>query len=175
MKKTTIGIIILLIMLMATSQALAQQSGCKWRNNCSIKADLNLTAEQEDALNKLHQNFLDETQSIRNELAAKINKFQTLMDQPSVDKTIALAKQQEIFDLRHKIKAKALSYRIDARAILSSEQLAMLPPGCGLGVSNCQGCSFGKKGCGRHGKGFGKRNNGRNIDGRNINGRNCWM
>ena len=152
MKKLIIATSVMLVLLVAVSHAVA------W----GPAANLNLTAEQSGKLNSLHQEFLEETLPIRNELASKALEFRTLLASPSTDKTQVKAKQQEMFVLQNKMQEQFLAYRLDAREILTPDQISMLPPGCGLGFAAGagygRGTGYGKgRGGGMgYGKGYGR-------------------
>ena len=156
MKKTVIAISVILVFLVAVSQAMA------WHpmgRSFGYAENLNLTAEQSRNLNAHQQDFLKEALPIRNELAIKALEFRTLLAQSSTDKSKVKAKQQEIFALQKKLQEKSLAYELDARDILTPEQISMLPPGCGLGfMASAGGMGYGK-GCGRgmgNGGGYGR-------------------
>lgn len=152
MKKIIIATSVMLVLLVAVSHAVA------W----GPAGNLNLTAEQSEKLNGLHQGFLKETLPIQNELASKALEFRTLLASPSTDKTQVKAKQQEMFVLQNKMQEKSLAYRLDAREILTPDQISMLPPGCGLGFAAGagygRGTGYGKgRGGGMgYGKGYGR-------------------
>jgi Spy/CpxP family protein refolding chaperone len=163
MKKTTIGIGIVMGLLVTASLALAwgpgygRGAGYAGASGfgCLYAPNFNLTAEQNGKLSSLQQQFLNETLPLRNDLAAKSLEIRNLMGQPSANAASISAKQQEMFALRQKIQEKSLDYQANARNMLTPQQLSMLPPGCGLGFAagSGYGAGFGS-GYGR-GMGYG--------------------
>lgn len=165
MKKTAIGISIVVALLVTASLALAWGPGYgrgygyaagSYSRGCWCAPGINLTAEQTTKLNSLQQAFLNESLPIRNELASKALELRTLMAQPGVDAAKISAKQKEIFALQQKLQEKSLTYQSDARNILSPQQLSALPPGCGLGFAAGTGYSAGYGGGYGRGRGMGR-------------------
>lgn len=107
---------------------------------------LNLSQEQIERLQSLHSKFFSETASLRGDLYKKQLELETLFTNPNPDVEKAGKLQAEISDLEGKLDQKRLQAQLEARKILTPEQIAQLPPGCTLG--------FGPPGCGR---GFGFR------------------
>jgi Spy/CpxP family protein refolding chaperone len=50
-----------------------------------------------------------------------------------------LAKQREISEVTAKLAEKRVSYQLEARKLLTPEQIAALPPGCAPGFGNLAG------------------------------------
>ena len=162
MKKTAIGISIVVALLVTASLALAWgpglgrgygYAGGPYARGCWYAPGLNLTSDQTGKLTSLQQKFLNETLPIRNELAAKVLELRTLMAQPSANAQKISAKQQEIFALQQKLQEKSLANQANARNILTPPQLSMLPPGCGLGFA--AGMGYGAGFGGGYGRGMG--------------------
>jgi len=149
MKKAMIGMSVLVVLLTAVSQAVAW---CPLGRGIAYAPNLNLTAEQSGKLNTLKQDFFKETLPIRNELASKVMEFRALLTQPSTDAGKIKAKQKEIFALQQKLQEKSVAYHLDARKILTAEQISMLPPGCGLGFLAGAGYGSGRG----YGRGYGQ-------------------
>lgn len=169
MKKTAIGISVVMTLLVTASLALAWGPGYGrgmgsgfGPAGCWYAPGINLTADQSGKLTGLQQKFLNETLPIRNEMAAKSLEVRSLMAQPGMDAAKITEKQREIFALQQKLQEKSLTYQSDARNILSPQQLSALPPGCGLGFAAGTGYGVGfSGGYGRghgmgHGAGFGR-------------------
>lgn len=77
----------------------------------------NLTEEQRTRLEKLYQEFNDETARLRNELRAKTGDLNTLLSLSNPDTEKARALQKEISGLRTKLAEKRLNFRLEARKI----------------------------------------------------------
>ena len=116
--------------------------------------NLNLTPDQLTKINKLRTTFYKETLPIRTDLQNKTLELRTLMMQPVLNQAKIVALQKNIATIRQKLQEKALNFRIEARKVLTPEQLALLPAGRGLGLGLGFNVGFG------YGTGFG---NGRGM------------
>jgi zinc resistance-associated protein len=131
--------------------ALAQGPGNGFRGqgNCLGGFDrLNLTADQKTKLTQMQEKNFKELLLLRNEMQTKRFELQTLWSTPKPDKSKILAKQNELNALREKKQAKTTEFRLQARSILTPEQIAQVGtfgPGTGMGG----GRGFG------HGRGMG--------------------
>jgi zinc resistance-associated protein len=105
----------------------------------------NLTQEQQSALGQLNEKFFNETEPLRNEIRAKSDEMNTLLNAPDPDAEKAKALQKEIIDLRGKMAEKRLDFRLEARKINPDERFGR---GYGKGYG---------RGYGRHMKGYGPR------------------
>jgi len=77
----------------------------------------NLTEEQRSQLDKLSQEFYDESAQVRNEIRSKSAELNTLLTSPNPDAEKAKALQKEISDLKAKLAQKRIDFRIEARKI----------------------------------------------------------
>jgi zinc resistance-associated protein len=105
----------------------------------------NLTQEQQSALGQLNEKYFNETEPLRNEIRAKSDEMNTLLNAPDPDAEKAKALQKEIIDLRGKMAEKRLDFRLEARKINPDERFGR---GYGKGYG---------RGYGRHMKGYGPR------------------
>ncbi len=153
MKKTAMVMSIVVALLVTASLAIAWGPGYgrgygytagPYSGGCWYAPGLNLTSDQTGKLTSLQQMFLNETLPTRNELATKAMELRTLMVQPGADAASITAKQKEFFDLQQKIQEKSLAYQKNAQNILTSQQISMLPSGCGLGFAAGTGYGRGK-------------------------------
>ena len=104
----------------------------------------NLTEEQQAKLDKLNQDFYNETSTLRNEIWSKKRELNTLLSEEQIDEAKAKALSNELTALKSKMADKRLQYRIEAQKIA---------PGAGFGAG------WGRKGTHRgygYGKGKGK-------------------
>ncbi|MCX8043618.1 MAG: Spy/CpxP family protein refolding chaperone [Desulfobacterota bacterium] len=117
---------------------------------------LNLSPEQIERLQTLRSKFFNETASLRAELYKKQLELETLFTDPSPDAQKAGKLQADISDIEGKIDQKRIQAQLDARKILTPEQIAQLPPGCtlGFGPPGCRG--FGPRGGCGFGPGYGR-------------------
>jgi Spy/CpxP family protein refolding chaperone len=162
MKRTAIGISIVVALLVTASLALAWAPGYgrgygyatgAYAGGCWYAPGLNLTSDQTGKLTGLQQQFLNETLPVRNEMATKALELRTMMAQPGGDAAKISAKQQEILALQQKMQEKSLAYQTNARNSLTPQQLSVLPPGCGLGFA--AGTGYGGGYGGGYGRGMG--------------------
>ncbi|MDM8555457.1 periplasmic heavy metal sensor [Desulfococcaceae bacterium HSG7] len=165
MKKILIIISVSAMLLAVISYAGAWSSPTQGRGFNAIP---NLTTEQSGKIDNLRQDFIKVSLPLRNELDAKKQELRTLLAQPSADAAALKVKQKEIFAMQQQLQEKSLVFYLDARAVLTPEQVSGMPAGCGLGFLTGtgfgrgygQGMGYGKgggrsKGCGQ-GMGYGK-------------------
>jgi Spy/CpxP family protein refolding chaperone len=117
---------------------------------------LNLTTDQMTKMKDLRNQFSEETLTLRTGINSKKMEIQTLMNNPEKNQSKILSLQKEKSALQLQLKEKALQLRINARKILTKEQIAMLPPGglrMGMGAGMGKGMNGGK---GHHGKHSGR-------------------
>lgn len=109
-----------------------------------LKKQLNLTAEQVTALDTIRKDFMDSTQSIREQLKTKHDQMATLWmaDQPDAAAIKDLANQMDT--LRTQMRDIAIDHAIQAIAVLTPTQRAqvkawmqknphmMMGMGCGM-------------------------------------------
>jgi Spy/CpxP family protein refolding chaperone len=85
---------------------------------------LNLSNEQIKKLEAIHEGFLKETISIRNDIALKDVELRTLWLQTNPDEGKILAKEKELNALRAQFQEKATKSLLEARKVLTPEQQA---------------------------------------------------
>lgn len=115
---------------------------------------LNLTQDQTAKINNLRSEFFKDTVSLRSDVYAKKLELNNLLLEQVPDHEKAKKIQDELFDLKKKLAQKRLQCQIEAKKILTPEQIAQLPPGCNFGFGNMYG--WGNRGFGGgYGPGFG--------------------
>jgi len=114
----------------------APGAGRCWQGNMY---GVNLTQDQTAKMNTLYQAFGKDTA----DLTAKINQKQLelngLLLQPAPDAGKISSLQKQISGLQLQLSEKSLSYQLEARKVLTPEQITQLPAGCALGFSNVTG------------------------------------
>jgi len=83
-----------------------------------------LSKEQMQKLEALHEGFLKETISVRNDLALKEVELRTLWLQTNPDEGKILAKEKEINAVRAQIQEKGTKFLLEGRKVLTPEQQA---------------------------------------------------
>jgi Spy/CpxP family protein refolding chaperone len=135
---------------------------------------LNLTQDQTVKMNALHQAFAKETADLNVKVYQKQLELNGLLLQPAPDAAKIFGVQKEISALQLQLNEKSVSCQLEARKILTPEQVAQLPAGCTFGFGNMMAGSGQGYGCGMapgcgsgYGRGYGC--------GRGPGyGRGCW-
>lgn len=105
--------------------------------NCFAGVDL--TPEQRVKLNNMRAGIFKDSVSIRSDIYAKRLELNSLLldQEPDVEK--AKKVQGELSSLKGKLAQKRLLSRVEARKVLTPDQIAQLPPGCGMGFAKMRG------------------------------------
>ncbi len=130
--KTIFALVSLLLLLTFPMSAMAQGwemgmhqgmgYGPSWMGRWA--SGLNLSNEQVQKLEALHERFLKETIAMRNDLALKQLELRTLWLQINPEEGKILAKEKEINALRAQIQEKGTKYLLEGRKVLTPEQQA---------------------------------------------------
>jgi Spy/CpxP family protein refolding chaperone len=163
MKKTVVVLGLVAVMVLGVAYAFAQGPGAgpgpgrgpgwgqeKWSS---------LTPEQQTKLKELRQKFNDETAQLRGTMLTKRLELQSLWRNPKADSKAILEKEKEFRSLQNQMKDKAVQLKLEARTILTPEQLSQFGPGLGMGRGFGGGHMMG----GRHGMGRGGMGPGRGM------------
>jgi Spy/CpxP family protein refolding chaperone len=115
-------------------------------------------------MNTLYQAFGKETAGLNAKIYQKQLELNSLLLEQTPDAGKIAALQKEISGLQLQHNEKSVSYQLEARKVLTPEQIAQLPAGCTLGFGNLMGgggpgpgygCGMGP-GCGSgYGRGYG--------------------
>ncbi len=92
-----------------------------------------LTPEQQNKFQELRRKFNDETAQLRGTILTKRLELQSLWTDPKADPKAIQAKEKELTTLQDQMRDKAVQFRLEARKILTPEQLAQFGPGSGMG------------------------------------------
>ena len=118
----------------------------------------NLTLEQKSKFQELRGKVNDETVQLRGAIFSKRLELQSLWSNPKADAKAITDKEKDLRDLQNQMRDKMVQFRLEARNILTPEQLAEFGPGSGRGMRG-PGRGPGKgPGVGRgmgHGMGYG--------------------
>lgn len=156
MKKTIVLLGLAVVMVLGVAYASAQGPGSgpgpgnrpgwgqgKWSS---------LTPEQQTKFQELRQKFNDETAQLRGTMLTKRLELQSLWRNPKADSKAILEKEKEFRSLQNQMEDKAVQFKLEARTILTPEQLSQFGTGLGMGRGHKMG---GKHGMGRGGMGPG--------------------
>jgi Spy/CpxP family protein refolding chaperone len=94
----------------------------------------NLTAEQKAKFQELRRKFNDETAQLKGSLLTKRLELRSLWTNPKADSKAILDKEKELRDLQTQLKDKAVQNMLEARKILTPEQLSEFGSGCRMGL-----------------------------------------
>ena len=151
MKKTVVVLGLVAVMVLGVAYAFAQGPGPGHRPGWGQEKWSSLTPEQQTKFQELRQKFNDETAQLRGTMLTKRLELQSLWRNPKADSKAILEKEKEFRSLQNQMKDKAVQLKLEARAILTPEQLSQFGPGMGMGRGFGGGHMMG----GRHGMGRG--------------------
>jgi len=155
MKRSMVIPIIIVVTLLWSFNAEAQCWGGRGRGAGQGQWDnpsgINLTDDQAKKITSLHQAFLKDTSELNTKTDQKQLELNNLLLETNPDPQKIATLQKEISGLQSQFNEKRINYQLDARKIITTEQLAQLPPGCTLGFGNI----MGGPGCGM-GPGYGR-------------------
>lgn len=177
MKKTVVALGLVGVMFLGVAYAFAQGPGAGpgpgRRSDWGQEKWSSLTPEQQTKFQELRQKLNDETAQLRGTMLTKRLELQSLWRNPKADSKAILEKEKEFRSLQNQMKDKAVQLKLEARTILTPEQLSQFGPGLGMGFGgghmwgrgHGMGADCGMDpGCGRgpgHGRGPGGRGPGR--------------
>jgi Spy/CpxP family protein refolding chaperone len=117
------------------------------RGDCpGFQGTSSLTPEQKSQLDESRKKFFDETVTLRETMRSKRLELRTLWADPKADPAIIQAKERELRELSNQMRDKMVQHRLEARNLLTDEQLAE------FGSCGGRGRGFGR-GMGRMGRG----------------------
>jgi len=108
-----------------------------------------LTEEQRTQLQELRQKFHSETANLREQIWTMRQELRTLWSDSKSGADAILKKEKELRDLEDQMKDKAVQMKLEARTILTPEQLAEFGKFGGPGPERGPGMGHGRgRGCG---------------------------
>ena len=164
MRRTVVTIGLVAVMLLSVSYAFAQGPGAGpgagqrwggghgWGPSDHDKA-LNLTPEQKTKLNELRTKFKGDNAQLIGAMVTKKIELQSLWSNPKADDKAIQDKAKEVRDLQNQMKEKAVQMKLEARKILTPEQISKWGAGRGFGRGAGHGSGGGGHG---FGGGFGR-------------------
>lgn len=158
MKKTIIALGLVALMLLGVTYVYAKGPGfgSGHRTGWGPEKWSSLTPEQQAKFQELRQKFNDETAQLRGAIFTKRLELQSLWANPKADPKAILEKEKELGTLREQLRDKAVRFKLEARNVLTPEQLAQFGSGWGMGSGFDRGHRMGRGyGMDRGGKGPG--------------------
>ena len=162
MKKvlTTLGILVLVAFLAAPVFAHRWGRGENYGGPGSCWSESgeygNLTESQRAELEKLEQNFFNDTAKIRDEIRNKSAELNTMLNSPDPDAKKAQALQKEISNLKAKMGEQRVNFELEARKIAPNARFSRGQArgyghrghGYGMGYHHGQKGNYGQRGGG---------------------------
>lgn len=108
-----------------------------------------LTPEQQNKFKELRQKFNEETAQLRGTILTKRLELQSLWTNPKSDPKAIADKEKELRDLQNQMKDKKFQLELEARKLLTPEQISKLGQGGRRGTGFDRGHMMG------HGYGMG--------------------
>ena len=120
---------ILILSFLKYSYAYSQSTGSNATLWNTATEFIGLTPEQNKTIQDLQDEFLKETESIQEKLISDYIELRSMLDDPASDETEILKKHKTVVSMENTLREKAFQYGRKVRAVLTSEQLAFIPPG----------------------------------------------
>ncbi len=160
MRKTVIllGLVALMVLGVAYAYAQGPAYGPGHRQGWGQEKWSSLTPEQRTKFQELRQKFNDETAQLRGAILTKRLELRSLWSNPKADPKAILSKENELTTLQDQLRDKAVHFKVEARSILTPEQIAQFgsgwgrEPGFGRGHMMDYGYGMGR---GEMGPGYG--------------------
>jgi Spy/CpxP family protein refolding chaperone len=108
-----------------------------------------LTPDQKTKFQELRRKFNDETAQLRGALVTKRLELQSLWTNPKSDSKSIMEKEKELRELQNQMRDKGVQLKLEARNILTPEQIEEFGPGMGRGFGRGHRKGYG------HGYGMG--------------------
>jgi Spy/CpxP family protein refolding chaperone len=149
MRKTIIALGLAALMVLGVAYAFAQGPGFGpgHRPGWGQEKWSSLTPEQQTKLQELRQKFNDETTQLRGAILTKRLELRSLWSNPKADPKAILSKENELTALQDQLRDKAIHFKVEARAILTPEQIAQFGSewgrGSGFGRGHMMGYGYG--------------------------------
>ena len=103
-----------------------------------------LTDEQRTQLHELRQKFFDETASLRESIQAKRQQLRSLWADPNAKPEAIITKEKELRSLQDQMRDTAVQQKLEARKLLTPEQLSQGGWGQGKGFRGGEGRGHGR-------------------------------
>jgi Spy/CpxP family protein refolding chaperone len=130
MKKKLIALGLVAIMLLGVTYVYAQgpsmgpgHRGMRSQESWCPKVS-NLTPEQKAKFQELRGKLDDETAQLKGNMLTKRLELRSLWTDPKADPKAIMEKEKELRDLQNQMRDKMIQYKLEAREILTPEQLA---------------------------------------------------
>jgi Spy/CpxP family protein refolding chaperone len=102
-----------------------------------------LTPEQKVKFQELRRRFDEETAQLKGATLTKRLELRSLWTNPKADPKAILDKEKELRDLQNQMKDKVIQNKLEARKLLTPEQISEFGQGCGMGPGFGRGRMMG--------------------------------
>lgn len=121
-----------------------------------MKKELNLTPDQVTQIQAIHKDFMDSTQSVRDQIKDKMKQMSDLWMADAPDAAAIKDLASQIDPLRAQVRDAAIDHMISGLAVLTPDQKAkvkdwmkknphmMMGMGCGISCGAGMSCGMGK-------------------------------
>lgn len=130
MKKTMVALGLVAIMLLGVTSVYAQgpgrgpgYKGMHIQESWCPKIS-NLTPEQKAKFQELRRKFDEETAQLKGNMLTKRLELRSLWTDPKADPKAIMDKEKESGNLKNQMRDKVVQFKLEARKILTPEQLA---------------------------------------------------
>ncbi len=159
MKKTLVALGLVAVMFMGVSYVYARGPGFgpgpgtgpgpgAGSGNCpGCGGALNLTPEQQTQMRELQQKHYNEMAPLREEMFNLRQELRALWAKPNADTRCIQDKTEQMSQLRDQMQDKMVEHRLEARKLLTPDQISAMGAGPGKGGRGGRGFGPGRGGC----------------------------
>ena len=148
MKKMVIAAGLAVVMLLGVTSVYAGGWGLGprgGRGNCAgCLGASNLTSEQEKEIQELRQKHFSEVAPLREKMVSLRQALRALWSDPKADSKAIQEKTKEMSALRDQLQEKMVQFRLDARNLLTPDQIKAIGGGCGQDFGPAGGAGPGR-------------------------------
>ncbi|OGP62982.1 MAG: hypothetical protein A2170_01050 [Deltaproteobacteria bacterium RBG_13_53_10] len=150
MKKTWVVLGLVAVMFLGVSYVYARGPGFGpggGPGNCpGFGGASNLTSEQQTQMRDLQQKHYNEMAPLREKMVNLRQELRTLWADPKADPKVIQDKERQMSELRDQTRDKGVEFRLEARNLLTPDQISALGAGPGKGGRGGRGFGSGR-GC----------------------------
>ena len=154
MKKTLVVIGLVVVMFLGVSYVYARGPGFGsgrgpgvGPENCpGFGGASNLTSEQQTQMRDLQQKHYNEVAPLREKMYNLRQELRTLWADPKADPTVIQDKEKQMSELRDQTRDKGVQFRLEARNLLTPDQISAFGAGPGKGGRG-GACGGSGRGC----------------------------
>ncbi len=148
MRKTIVSLGVAALMVLGVAYAYAQGPGPGpghrgMHESWGPGKDYPLTSEQRTKFQELRRKFREDNAKLIGAIVTKKLELQSLWTDPKADPKAILGKEKELRDLKDQLKDKAVQMKLEARKLLTPEQIENWKPGRGMHHGHMMGHGYG--------------------------------